>query len=469
MKGQVVIIGSGMGGLTAAIRLARAGVCVRVLEARDAAGGLASGCEADGLQFDAGPYILLDCPGLEWSFRALGLDLKEQIALQRIDDVYEVTSHSAERVCFYADLAETAAGFERRWPGSGKRYERFVEAVQESYTKLSPLLRVAHPGGLDLLRHRALPQALFLLRSLGSILARTGLPRPLVDAIGIWTHIAGQRLDAAPSPLAFVPALLHTVGAYYPVEGIRAIPRLLADVAVAAGVDMRYGVAVRRIVCKGNRAVGVETERGERIAADAIISNHSGIGTYLEMLEETPQRGRAQLHRLPLQSPGACAYLAVQGVVGSTYLRFHLPGGEAFCRLLVLPSTIAPESVRDGWSPALLIAPMDHASAEQLGAAGQRAYLERLLAERWWREHVAAARLLATRIPSEWGAQYYLYRDSMNPVMTARFMRAGRLPHRSPYVRGLYLAGSSTHPGQWMSFCAISGVLSANAVLEDLS
>jgi phytoene dehydrogenase-like protein len=56
----------------------------------------------------------------------------------------------------------------------------------------------------------------------------------------------------------------------------------------------------------------------------------------------------------------------------------------------------------------------------------------------------------------------------MNPVMTARFMRSGRLAHRSPHLERLYLAGSSTHPGQWVSFCAISGVLAADRVLEDL-
>jgi phytoene dehydrogenase-like protein len=55
----------------------------------------------------------------------------------------------------------------------------------------------------------------------------------------------------------------------------------------------------------------------------------------------------------------------------------------------------------------------------------------------------------------------------MNPVMTASFMRAGRLAHRSPWVRGLYLAGSATHPGQWVSFCAISGILAARRVEED--
>ena len=71
-------------------------------------------------------------------------------------------------------------------------------------------------------------------------------------------------------------------------------------------------------------------------------------------------------------------------------------------------------------------------------------------------------------MPSEWGQEFRLHRDSMNPVMTAQSMRAGRLPHKSPFVEGLYLAGGSTHPGQWVSFCAISGVLAADRLHRDL-
>jgi phytoene dehydrogenase-like protein len=55
----------------------------------------------------------------------------------------------------------------------------------------------------------------------------------------------------------------------------------------------------------------------------------------------------------------------------------------------------------------------------------------------------------------------------MNVVMTTFEMRRGRIAHRSPDAPGLYLAGSSTHPGQWISFCATSGVLAAEALLED--
>jgi phytoene dehydrogenase-like protein len=130
---------------------------------------------------------------------------------------------------------------------------------------------------------------------------------------------------------------------------------------------------------------------------------------------------------------------------------------------------MAPELAKNGWAPARLISPMRYEMAEGLSVVEQRDYLDQLLAESWWREGLDEFRVLVTRVPSEWGAQFNLYKNSMNPVMTAGFMRAGRLAHKSPYARGLYLAGSSTHPGQWVSFCAISGILAANDLLEDMS
>jgi phytoene desaturase len=465
---SALIIGAGMGGLTAALRLARAGVSVRAVEARPGPGGLAAGFELDGLPFDAGPYILLDRPGLEWAFRAVGLELGEHVPLQRINDIYEVTTPDGSRVRFQANLEATAGEFERQWPGSGPRYLRHVNAIAQIYRRLEPLQRTARPGLWKLIWSGGWRHLPFLCRSLDSVLARTGLPQPVRDALAIWTHIAGQRVEQAPSPLAFVPALLHGVGAFYPTGGIGCIPSSLAVAAQRAGVAFDYGVKVTAIRRREGRAAVIHTDRGEVHTADAILSNAAGIGTYLALLESPPPALRTRLDSLPLQSPGVVAYLAVKAKIAPPYLRFYLPGGEERCRCLVMPAVVEPGVQRDGWYPARLIVPMDHARAQAVGAAGQQQYLDRILAEPWWREHIHEYRVLATRIPAEWGAQYNLYRDSMNPVMTDQFMRAGRLAHRSAEVPGLYLAGSATHPGQWVSFCAISGVLAADRLLEDL-
>ena len=281
--------------------------------------------------------------------------------------------------------------------------------------------------------------------------------------MAIWTHVAGQTTAEAPSPLAFVAAILHGVGTYYPEGGLGAVPKALEAAAIEAGVEFQYGTTVTAIRSDRGRARGVVTASGAILEADAVVSNRNGVGTYLGLAPDAvPAEARRRLERLPLQSPGVCAYLAVRGDPAPPYLRFRLPGGGELCRLLVTPAAILPGLRRDGWAPARLIAPMAYADAQRLGPAGQREYLERVLAEPWWREHVGEARVLDARTPADWGAACHLHRESMNPVMTARFMRAGRLAHRSPYVERLYLAGSATHPGQWVSFCAISGVLAAD-------
>src|SRR6185295_16417732 len=128
----------------------------------------------------------------------------------------------------------------------------------------------------------------------------------------------------------------------------------------------------------------------------ALISNAPGLSTYLELLQPTPSLlPQAQLQRLPLQSPGVCAYLAVRGRMTPPYLRFWLPDQGELCRLFIRPGVMEPSLERAGWWPARLLAPMPYHQAKQVGPAGQRAYLDQLLAEGWWREQVDEFRLLA--------------------------------------------------------------------------
>jgi phytoene dehydrogenase-like protein len=317
--------------LVAAIYLARQGVSVRIFEAGSTTGGLASGFTIDGFSFDYGPYILLDRPGLEWAFQQLGEVLANHVELRKIEDIYEVNFPNGALVSFHSDLEHTASNFENCWPGSARKYIAFVHDTSRSYQRLSQLLHVSRPGLADLLASQAWKEAWFLVSSLQQVLARTGLPKEIVDAIGIWTHVAGQEMSHAPSPMAFVPALFQTVGSYYPQGGIRRIAEVLTQIAMNSGVQFELNRRIKKIHTQGK------------------------------------------------------------------------------------------------------------------------------------------VRVLTTQVPAEWNSRFNLYRSSMNPVMTAKFMRAGRMPHRSPYFKGLYFAGSSTHPGQWISFCAMSGVLAAKSVLEDAS
>jgi phytoene dehydrogenase-like protein len=468
VKKTVVVIGAGMGGLTAALRLRQAGFRVQVLEARAAAGGLASGNVYEGVWFDAGPYILLDRPGLDWAFRSVGMQLGEHVELRAMDHVYSVASPGRPAVNIYSSDRATARELEQTWPGSGDLYLRFVRQTGAVEASLRPLLYGSAPGPVSLLGGGRWRHAGFLLRSLGSVLRASRLPQPVVDALSIWTHVAGQRPEEAPSPLAFVPALVHSVGCFYPKDGIRAIPAVLAEAAAAAAVEFRYSTKARKICTDGRRVKEVESTGGERFLADAVVSD-CGIATYLDLLDQKEGASRKRCEKLLLQSPGVCAYLVVKGKMEPPYLRFLLPGGEERARLFIRPGVLNPEEKNGEWYPARLLGPMDHAKAQHMGPEGQADYLEKLLEEKWWQEGISEYRVLRRRTPAQWASEYSLARDSMNPVMTAKFMRQGRLGHRSPDLRGLYLAGSATHPGQWVSFCAISGVLAADCVREDFA
>src|SRR5262245_25182832 len=152
MSSSVIVIGAGMGGLAGAIQLAKNGFQVTVIEARAEPGGLASGVEYEGFKFDAGPYILLDRPGLEWSFERLGLQLSELIPLRSIENIYNVESMDGVSVEFGADLEQTAMSFDKRWPGSGERYKDFVRSMNRRATVLRPMLQTSRPGLIELFR-----------------------------------------------------------------------------------------------------------------------------------------------------------------------------------------------------------------------------------------------------------------------------------------------------------------------------
>jgi phytoene dehydrogenase-like protein len=467
MSGSVVVVGAGVGGLSCAIYLAKRGLSVTVLEASSFAGGLAASFDVSGLRFDGGPYILLDKPGLSWAFASLGADLEQALDLVAVDDVYEVRTEGAPPIRIRASLQETAQGLEASFPGSAARYVAFIEEMKRAHSRLAPLLTHDAPGAWTALTtgaFRALPA---LVRPLGGLLARSGLPAPVQQALAIWTHIAGQTPAEAPAPLAFVAALIHTEGCYVPRGGVGAVASYLYDAAIAAGVAVRFDTKVSRVLTESGRASGVRLVSGDEIRSDAVVSNAGGVGTLLDLVPA--ESGLDDYVRtLPLQSPGVAAYVALRRTPEPPYLRFWLTPDdrEAPSRLVVLPSVVLGDSTGDR-TPARIVAPLAHAISEELGEGGQEALLDRILEEPRFRDELGPFDVLVRRTPRGYGARHHLYRDSMNPVMTAAFMRRGRLPHRVGKPEGLYLVGSSTHPGQWVSFCSISGVLGARKLLRD--
>ncbi len=455
-----------MGGLSAATFLAQKGVQVTLFESRSQVGGLAGSFVKEGLSFDAGPYVLLDYPGLSWALERLKIPLGP-LDLVRVQTFYSLQQEGAETVRIESDLKKTADSFEAKWPGAGGKYKEFIAFTQKTHKGLQPMLYRSNPGLWDLFQTGAWRHIPFLLRSLDSVLQASQLPEEIQSAIAIWTGIAGQKRSEALAPLGFVPSLIHGVGAYVPRGGIGVVPEAVEAAALKAGVTIRTQEVVEQIEIRSGKATGVILETGEICQADAVISN-AGLGTYLKLAPSAvPPQARRWMGDLPLQGPGVCIYMKIRNPVPPPLIRFFQdPGSDLWT--LITPGAMFPERCVDGWYPARIIAPLHHSVAQSFTEGQQKAFAEKLLQDPKLKPLVGDYEVLEIRTPKSWGQAFRLYEDSMNPVMTAQFMRRGRLAHRSPYLKGLYLAGSASHPGQWISFCAISGVLAAELILKDL-
>jgi len=461
---NVSIIGSGIGGLSAALNLAKKGFQVTVFEATDKPGGLAKSVLVSGNTFDAGPYILLDKPGLEWAFEQVGLDLKS-LNLVRIENVYSVeTDESVFTV--YSDFNKTVSELNTKWEKQGDCYADFVAKTYKKYKQLIPFTFSA-PSPIKIIKSGKLSLIPFLLSSLGKILNTFGLNDPIKNGIGIWTHIAAQSLEKAPSPMSFVPGLIHHVGAYYPEHGIGSIANKLFDECVQHKVKFMFNCKVKKIRIQNKRVTGIEYNNSSFLECNHVISNNSAIDTYLNLIEETPISFKNKIKTLPLQSPGICVFLRVKGRPTGSYIKFKLQKNIPNCKSFVLPDIIAQKNT-PAWMNARLVFPLPHELSLTLSDTDCKKMIDAVLEECWWKAGITDFEVLSYNTPSTWSEKFVLYNKSMNPVMTSKFMRMGRMHHKSPYFKGLYFCGSSTHPGQWVSFCAISGILASNQLIKDL-
>lgn len=460
---KVVVVGGGVGGMVAALRARRHGADVTLLEARPALGGLASGLEIDGMVFDGGPYILLDRVRLRWALHEVGLGL-DTLDMVELDPAYRMQLHDGRSLAISTQLDETVASIESVQPGAGETYRRFARRAARTLDQLAPLLVRPHHF-TEPLKTGAWRAGLWAGLSLNQVLARNRLSGMAADAIRIWTYIAGGDPKRAPGPLALVPALIHRDGAARPAGGIHQVIGLLEAELFRAGVHVHRSTPVTSINHTAAGVHGVTTEAGEQLDADIVISDVGGATALLDLIDATPPLPLRLRLAGPLQSPGMTAYIAVRGNPSSE-INFQVSGEPKQATAFI--SGGAQQGSR-GERAGRIVAPLSHERASVLGPNGQRELLDQMVEASWWRDGIDGAEVVHTRLVSDWGSEFRLRDDAMNLVMARRQLLLGRLPHRIAHMPGLYLAGSWTHPGQWISFCSVSGVLAADRAMGDFT
>ncbi|MGI5156631.1 phytoene desaturase family protein [Microbispora sp. CA-102843] len=270
--GPVVVIGAGLGGLSAAMRLAGAGREVTVVEAADVPGGCCGTATLGSHRFDTGPSVLTMAGVLADTFAAAGQDLERWLPLRRLDPYYRLTFHDGSRLDVVAGADAMAEQVRALCgPAEAGRYRRFRRLLGEMFeAEWSTFI----DRDMTRLRSLARPYALARLAALGGFRRLDGLVRRhLTDERLIRAHTF-QALYVGLSPhralgVYAVIAHMDTVGGvYFPrAGGMHAVPRAMAAAAEKAGAVFRYGVRATRIETDGAGVVAVRLDTGERLAA----------------------------------------------------------------------------------------------------------------------------------------------------------------------------------------------------------
>lgn len=483
---HAVVIGSGFGGLAAAVRLRARGFRVTVLERHDQPGGRARVFREGGFVFDAGPTVITAPFLLEELWALHGERMGDHVDLRPVDPFYRIRFHDGDSFDYTGDPQRMRAEIERVAPADLEGYERFVSMSQRIFEV--GFERLAHvPFGSWMDMARIVPEMMRLesYRTVYGLVSRFVRDEKLRQVLSFHPLLVGGNPFTTTSIYSLIPWLERTWGVHFPIGGTGAIVHGLVDLLVRHGGTIRYGATVDRIEVDDRRVTGVRLEGGEQLAADVVVSNADSAWTY-EKLVEPQHRRRWTDKKLAKARYSMSLFVWYFGtskrypdvahhtiLLGPRYkelltdiferriladdfsLYLHRPtatdpglappGGEAFYVLSPVPHLDAGVDWGDRAEPYRK-AIERHLEATVLPGLGQHIVASRLMTPQHFRDDLLSVR----------GAAF-----GLEPVLT---QSAWFRPHnKSEDVEGLFLVGAGTHPG-----AGVPGVLSSARVLDTL-
>lgn len=490
---SVLVIGAGIGGITAATHLARRGQKVTVLEKNSRPGGRCDRFEREGHTFDTGPTLLVMPLLYEAEFRALGMEasMQEALDLQRVDPTYHLVFDDGSKLALTSDLKSLQEQLESLEPGSFQGLLRYMEEGHRHYhLGIEKLVNRDFRKAADFFKLEHLP-LLYQLKPLANhyrnMSAYFDDPR-LKAAFTFQDVYMGLSPFEAPATFSMMPYTELAHGVWYPQGGMYSIVEALMDLARQAGVQFEFNAAVEQIEVKGKQARGVVLTDGRHFQAEAVLANADLPYVYDHLLPQDGEAKRLARKRFSCsvisffwgvdqpypQLPPHTLFLAqdYRENFDSIIRELDLPDNPSL--YIHAPARLDPSMAPKGQDTLIAIVPVGHMSENggqdwpEIRDRARQHVFRRLktLGITDLEEHL---KFEVNFTPLSWRKRYNLVKGSTHGLCH-NLTQLGyfRPRNRHARYRNLYFVGASTHPGTGMPTAMVSGRLAAERIVDDL-
>jgi phytoene desaturase len=481
---HVVVVGAGLAGLSAAMRLAGAGRTVTVLERELIPGGRAGRLDMEGpsgtFQVDTGPTVLTMPDLIADAFDSIGENMADWLTLEPVAPLYRSFYPDGSVLDVHSDVDQMAEEINTViGPQEAAGYRRYVDFVSKLYRyEMADFIDRNIDSPFDLLT-----PDLARLVAIGGFRKLAPKVRQYMTDPRTERIYSFQAMYAGLSPydaLAIYGVIAYmdsVAGVFFPKGGMHAVPSAMAAAAEKHGVEFRYGVEVTKVETSGDRAVAIHTSTGERIAADVVVLNPDLPVAYRDLLGREPWFVRRLKY-----SPSCYLLLAGSSASYSKIAHHNIHFGRSWSgvfdelidqqRLMSDPSILVTNPTRsdpslapDGKQVYYVLFPTPNLDAPidwRVEAPRYRDQVVRTLEDRGYVGFGDAIEVDNVTTPLDWAARGM---ERGAPFSAAHsFFQTGPFRPGNLWGENVVFTGSGTQPGVGVPMVLISGRLAAERV-----
>ena len=489
-KPKAVIIGSGIGGLASAIRLAVLGMSVTVFEKNTYPGGKLSDFTKDGFHFDAGPSLFTQPENIEALFALAKEPIEDYFSYQAMPISCKYFYEDGTIVNGYTNIEAFAQELTNKLGEDGSLLKSYLQEAANIYNHIGSIFLNYSLHKFSTLIHAPIAKALktvksaYLFKTLHDVNKKAFTKPQTVQLFNRYATFNGSNPYKAPGMLSLIPHLDNNIGTFYPKGGMIAITNALYQLAIKKGVKFCFDTAVTQIVTDNNKVVGVVADL-DNYPADIVVSNMDVYFTYKKLLNN-PIKAKQLLK----QERSSSAFIFYWGINASfkeldlhniffatdykaefdalfvTKTCYHDPTVYVNITSKCEPELHAPNG-KENWF-VMVNAPANSGQDWQVFQMQYRkAIIEKLnrLLKTDIESLIETEEMLSPLTIESKTASYMgsLYGTSSNGKMAAFF----RHPNFSKTTKGLYFVGGSVHPGGGIPLCLLSAKIMSEMVVKD--